>query len=328
MKLLEKLKNWYHSWPQSPVTYDYDAEKEHHCLNCGQDYTGNYCPRCAQDAKVERVTWSSLLSSFLEIWNLSSRSVPSTLWQLVYRPGYVINDYLHGRRQMYFPPVKLLVVVALVTTLAEYCFFPHATEEYMTEFVNGLRRSQTEDKTQITPEDTVDTVTADYHVALNTGGEVSDSIMTAEDPEKAAAMKDVQKAQENFVKLVEMAVNWSAKNEGWANLFTCCFLILPTCWLFRRAPRNGKHTVPEGFFIQTYISSTLVILSFMNNLSEAFYWAVPLYIYFTYYQLFGYGIWSTFWRTTVALVTAIITFFVLLIMGIIGYLIVSVASAS
>lgn len=331
MKLLERLKNWYHSWPQSPVTYDYDAEEVHHCLNCGLDYVGNFCPRCAQNAKVGRITWRSLLNSFLELWDFTSRSVPSTLVQLVYRPGYVINDYLHGRRQMYFPPVKLLVVVALVTAVAQYWLFPHAAEEYMTEFVNGMRRSQAEARTQQNPEDTLNAAAAQLpmegKVVGNASDEMADSAMTDADLEEAAIMQSVQEAQDNFTQMIEMAVDWSTKNEGWTMLITCSFLILPTRRLFRRAPRNGKHTLPEGFFIQTYLSSTLVLLSFLNNMSSVFSLGLPVYYYFAYHQLFGYGRWSTFWRTAVALLTALISFFALFMLGVLGYIIISVSSA-
>ena len=49
----------------------------------------------------------------MDLWGMGSRSLPYTLWQLLLRPGYLIADYLGGRRQASFPPVKMLVFVAL-----------------------------------------------------------------------------------------------------------------------------------------------------------------------------------------------------------------------
>ena len=47
----------------------------------------------------------------------ATRSLPYTLWQLLWRPGYLIRDYISGKRQVSFPPVKMLVVMALLVVL-------------------------------------------------------------------------------------------------------------------------------------------------------------------------------------------------------------------
>ena len=47
------------------------------------------------------------------LWGMDSRSLPYTLWQLLLRPGYLIGDYISGRRQVSFPPIKMLAIVAL-----------------------------------------------------------------------------------------------------------------------------------------------------------------------------------------------------------------------
>ena len=51
----------------------------------------------------------------MDVWGLGGRSLPRTLWHLLLRPGYLIGDYISGKRQVSFPPVKMLVIVALVT---------------------------------------------------------------------------------------------------------------------------------------------------------------------------------------------------------------------
>lgn len=89
----------------------------HHCFCCENDFTGNYCPTCGQKAGARHLTWSSVRSGIMEIWGVGSRSLPYTLLQLVLRPGYLIADYISGRRQVSFPPVKMLVIVALIVYL-------------------------------------------------------------------------------------------------------------------------------------------------------------------------------------------------------------------
>ena len=119
MEFVGRLKRWKQSWPQPRATYNFEVT-EHHCLNCGKDYTGNYCPYCGQSFNTRRFTWKSMMAAILDVWSLSGRSMPSTLLQLTYRPGYLLRDYFQGRRQSYFPPIKLLLMVSLLTLTFEY----------------------------------------------------------------------------------------------------------------------------------------------------------------------------------------------------------------
>ena len=49
---------------------------------------------------------------------MDTRSLSFTLIQLLLRPGYLIHDYLSGKRQVSFPPVKMLFIVAIANVLA------------------------------------------------------------------------------------------------------------------------------------------------------------------------------------------------------------------
>ena len=60
----------------------------------------------------------------MDVWGLGSRSMPLSIWQLLYRPGYFISDYINGKRQLSFPPVKMLFIIALIYTSIFYWFFP------------------------------------------------------------------------------------------------------------------------------------------------------------------------------------------------------------
>ena len=59
----------------------------------------------------------------MEIWGLSNRSLIYSLWQLIVRPGYFISEYLRGKFQVSFPPVKMLFLVAILYTLIYYWLF-------------------------------------------------------------------------------------------------------------------------------------------------------------------------------------------------------------
>ena len=89
------------------------------CVNCSYAFEGSYCPRCGQQAGVRRLTFKAVVDNLAYgITNLD-RGVLYTLKGLFTNPGFVIRDYIAGRRVMYAKPFALLVLLcgiyALVT---------------------------------------------------------------------------------------------------------------------------------------------------------------------------------------------------------------------
>ena len=118
MSIREKYRQ-FRQWQKNPLDFKTDTT-QYHCLNCGEQFTGNYCPTCGQKASAGRFTWKSVRQSVLDLWGLGSRSLPYSLWQLLWRPGYLMRDYISGKMQVCFPPVKMLIVVALLVSLSGF----------------------------------------------------------------------------------------------------------------------------------------------------------------------------------------------------------------
>ena len=116
----ERFKRWQRLSPEFPHL----SEEEHRCQCCGHRYHGNYCPRCSQKAGLGRITWRSVRNGILDIWGMGSRSMTLSVWQLLYRPGYFISDYINGKRQLSFSPVKMLFIIAVVYASIYFWFFP------------------------------------------------------------------------------------------------------------------------------------------------------------------------------------------------------------
>ena len=248
----ELLRNYYHRfcrWQQAVPHYANRHEGEvQHCYNCDNDFSGNFCPICGQRAEVGRVGWKSIKDNVAILWGMDSRSLGYTLLQLLGRPGYLVRDYISGRRQVSFPPVKMLVIVCLFVVIVESVF--HVKND-----VIGLKF-------------------------------------------------DIQE--------VDDIIAWINSQKSWATLFLQCFYILPTWLVFRYAPGYPRHTLPEGFFLQVFMSvlsllSTLFIGYWNDDLDLAL-WII--YMYITYLQLFGYGWWGTLWRLAVLLQMAVTTMLV------------------
>lgn len=151
-----------------------------------------------------------------------------------------MRDYISGRRQVSFPPVKLLVIVSLFAVIFENVF--HLENEVMP-----------------------------LHFDI---------------PE------------------IDNIIKWFNDNKSWGTLITNSVFILPTWIVFRFAPRYPRHSLPEGFFLQVFLSVQELILGFIGYLNgNVENILIPIYMIVTYRQLFGYGWWGTLWRCIVTYLT-------------------------
>lgn len=112
-------------WQREPMQY-VQGEVEHRCNNCGFTFTGHYCPTCSQRASLGRIGWQSVRQSVMDMWGLGSRSrsVLYSVWQLLFRPGYFISDYISGKRQVSFPPMKMLFILAVAYAVIFHWLLP------------------------------------------------------------------------------------------------------------------------------------------------------------------------------------------------------------
>ena len=112
-------------WQREPMRY-VQGEDEHRCNNCGFTFTGHYCPTCSQRASLGRIGWHSVRQSVMDMWGLGSRSrsVLYSVWQLLFRTGYFIGDYISGKRQVSFPPVKMLFILAVAYAIIFHWLLP------------------------------------------------------------------------------------------------------------------------------------------------------------------------------------------------------------
>lgn len=130
LRLLTRLKAW-HRWfhrrqeqPVAPVQWD---ETEHECVHCHYKYKGRLCPQCGMSSTLNRFTLKRLLTNFLDIWGLGSRPMFQSMLDLLWRPGYMIRDYLRGHHLSYFPPFKMLIVLIFLTAILMWLFGIEAT---------------------------------------------------------------------------------------------------------------------------------------------------------------------------------------------------------
>lgn len=238
MSFSERLKR-FRAWQREPIHYTTEGLGEHRCANCGHTFEGNYCPVCGQAADDGPITWKALRRSIMAVWGMGSRSAPVTIWQLLWRPGHLMRDYLSGHKRASCPPMNLLFIMAVVYAIAAW-------------LANMMYGTPTEIVTQSTNEGAL---------------------------------------------FLNKILNWSIKNPGWTTLILTTLMTLPTWFLFRHAPRHPHHTLPEGIYIQIFMSSLMLLSVALSTLSHGYlFLLVPIYYFVAYKQLFGYGVWGTVWR--------------------------------
>lgn len=89
------------------------------CKNCEAVLTGPYCSQCGQKALAERITLGYIIRSFVEAITNLEQGFWYTMRELISRPGVVAAEYLEGKRQRYFHPVRyLLILVTAVTVVS------------------------------------------------------------------------------------------------------------------------------------------------------------------------------------------------------------------
>ena len=119
------LKDLYHRfrrWQKEGFQWNADQMADHCCPCCGNNYKGNYCPLCGQAAGDGRITWNWVRKSIMLLWGMDSRSFPYSIFQLLLRPGYFIGEYISGRRQVSYPPVKMLFIVVVLYAIIKQLF--------------------------------------------------------------------------------------------------------------------------------------------------------------------------------------------------------------
>ena len=84
------------------------------CADCGTPATGNYCPHCGQETRIETPTIRHFLHELADQYIAVEGKLGRTLRVLLTKPGQLTRDYVEGRRQRYVRPLKLYLTVSVV----------------------------------------------------------------------------------------------------------------------------------------------------------------------------------------------------------------------
>lgn len=100
-----------------------DQAPERTCINCGTLYRGSFCPCCGQSHDTKRLTLRQIAVDVLSIFTNFDSGFMHTCLDLLYRPGYMMRDYLQGRRKGYVKPMQLIFLLGTIILLMHYAFY-------------------------------------------------------------------------------------------------------------------------------------------------------------------------------------------------------------
>ncbi len=92
------------------------------CLNCGTKCTGEYCPKCGQKTSTRRFQAKEIIVNTIASLIGGDNKLWCTCVCLLTRPGYMVREYLLGKRVCFYNPVSLLVCLVAIYAIATYFF--------------------------------------------------------------------------------------------------------------------------------------------------------------------------------------------------------------
>lgn len=108
---------------------DEKIDKPTHCLNCGTPLAGDFCRHCGQKNKFFLLTFRQLISEFLSDYLTFDSKFFRSLKPLLFKPGFLTNEYNAGKRVRYISPLKMYLFISVIF------FFLVATNRHKDSFV-------------------------------------------------------------------------------------------------------------------------------------------------------------------------------------------------
>jgi len=238
---------------------------EHVCKNCGKVYQGDYCPSCGQSASTKRITLKNSFANFFSSFFSIEKGFLHTIYELWYRPGYMVMDFVRGHRQPYYKPFSLLIVMAALYIVAAHIFDPQSVGkksdkiETVGKQIDSLfvaRKSVINDSLQLSAKDFTNA-----NVNENDNKNEDKDYEEVENP-SVSASEWIDKyfgPGTILYSIYDLLKGWFEGNQAFMFIITIPFFIYGTRRAFRHTRVNKQLNAGEYTFIFGYIGSQFIM---------------------------------------------------------------------
>ena len=298
------------------------------CLNCGTTYTGNYCNRCGQSRNTPRYRLSNALRNIAGGFFNIDNGFGRTLLELLYRPGYMIRDFISGKRVGYFRPFQTLFILAALYIMAVQLVDPEALDKNeKTEKTELTELTEQTDKGKIitAQEELTKKIESTHSNDSTAATQISEPESDADDliDEFTKDTSEVGNKLEKFfqsspflMKVWNLMKSWGHGNKAFRIIATLPLFALATQLAFRRRKYKLNYNTTEHVFIQAYIACQILLLSIIvlpfngyatvDDLYELPLWLIFILFCWDYKQLYRCTWWRSFWRTILMLIYSLV----------------------
>ena len=288
-----KIAQWWQRLRQKAQqarTYTQEHYKELHRKQ--KYYDADASEEQEETRKPERITMLTAIRIMLA--ELGEKEYWRTLWHLIWRPGYVIADFLNGKRRRFLRPFQLLIGTSLLLAIA--LFIVPAEKKPLVSLETSLSQQLADEN---------------YTRDLS--------------PEETEAFNN---AVHKVVHALDTYYEWLDEHLAMGLLIKSILFIFLTWLLFRKSPREGNPFVDDAIgdnkvnynFAEIFTALIFIIaqLQMINVLWVLVTgWFVPYFEFHPYaypglliniiafidfQQLFGRKWYSTLWRTLLCVI--------------------------
>ena len=251
-------------WQHKPHEVAPLSTERHTCCSCATEFTGNFCPRCGQSARIGRFSFKKAFLLFLDVWGMGNRGMYHTIRDLLFRPGYMIRDYISGKQSAYFPPFKMFFLLVALSLLVEHGFsfgLEEKKEDAKIDPTTAVQELEQEEEVensvaQVEPNQKEKNVWAQGSKGFNDAIKVNSK---EKDPNIAQTIAVLEK----FVKSLDLLHD---KNPTLFSFFILLLCSIPLYIFFRKAPSIPNLRYSEFVVALTYTSNMYSLYSITGTI--------------------------------------------------------------
>ncbi len=261
------------------------------CKNCGHTFSGNFCATCGQSRRTPRLTLRDALGNLLRSLFRVDGKFGRTVLELIYRPGYMVRDYIAGRRVGYTHPLPTFFLMVMFYVIAVQLVVPQAAERrtVATESMRPAAEGNSTSRTTGNATDRQKEGSIDFVGDFNT--KVGRTLSSTP-----------------YVGTVwQLLVKWGSGNKALRILSFIPFFSLATWRICRKKKDSAELNLMEHLILHVYVAAQAMLFSvaavfFFGVYRENALYGIPAWMGFALYcwvfrQFFNLTWWDSLWRT-------------------------------